>query len=93
VSQKQKKFFDELNIETGNFEVYFISQRWARALMRVVVTLSGCLLLLVPIILLYLLHSDIAKLVIIIVTVLLFATVTSALTSAKSWEVVAAAIA
>lgn len=64
-----------------------------RRFMRIVVTFSGCLLLLVPIILLYLLHSDVAKLVIIVTTVLLFTTVTSAITAAKSWEVVAASIA
>lgn len=58
--------------------------------MRVLVTTVGCLFLLVPIILLYFLQSDIAKLTVIICSLVAFSAITAAFTSAKNWEVVAA---
>ncbi|KAK5127004.1 hypothetical protein LTR85_008363 [Meristemomyces frigidus] len=92
--QAQRDFFKglKIDVDTNSLKVHFTSAKRVRLLMRIVVTFSGCLLLLVPIILLYLLQSDVAKLVIIVATVLLFATITAATTSAKNWEVVAAAI-
>jgi hypothetical protein len=62
-------------------------------MMRILVTFVGCLFLLVPIILLYFLHSGIAKLTIIICSMVAFSAVTAAFTSAKNWEVIAAIIA
>lgn len=61
--------------------------------MRFLITAVGCLFLLVPIILLFFLHADVAKLVTIICSLVSFSTVTAAFTSAKNWEVVAASVA
>ncbi|KAK5114430.1 hypothetical protein LTR85_010253 [Meristemomyces frigidus] len=92
-SRDQQAKFESLNIDTEGLQMLFISSARIRRLMRALVTFSGCLFLLVPIILLFFLHTDAAQLIIIVCSLLLFTTVTAALTSAKNWEVVAASIA
>jgi uncharacterized membrane protein len=70
----------------------FISPRKTRRLMRTLVTLIGCLFLLIPIILLYFLQSDVSKLVMIVCSLVAFAAVTAVFTTAENWEVIAAMV-
>lgn len=78
-----------------NFRILIPSQKKINWIARSAITLAGCALLLIPILLLYFFQTrgDAVKLSIIIATVLAFSVVTSGLTSAKNWEVVAASIA
>lgn len=78
-----------------NFRILIPSQKKINWIARSAITLAGCALRLIPILLLYFFQTrgDAVKLSIIIATVLAFSVVTSGLTSAKNWEVVAASIA
>jgi len=75
-----------------SLELNYISPRKTRRLMRTLVTMLGCLFLLTPIILLYFVQSDFAKLVIIVCSLVAFATVTAVFTTAENWEVIAAMV-
>lgn len=95
VAQKQTEMFKKENLTPDKFKVLLPSRQRVKWLTRSFVTCLGCFLLLVPIILLFYFSKkkDAVKLGIIIATVLAFTIITSALTSAKNWEVVAASIA
>lgn len=93
--QERTRFFKDQNLVSKRFKIVLPSQVRVKWLTRYFITFLGCVLLLVPIILLFYFQQkrDVVKLAIIIATVLAFAITTSALTSAKNWEVVAASIA
>ncbi|KAM0720992.1 hypothetical protein Q7P37_003277 [Cladosporium fusiforme] len=68
----------------------FLDRKNVRRVMRAMITISGCLFLLVPILLMFFFNKDTAKLIIIVCSLLTFAAITAILTTAKNWEVVAA---
>lgn len=87
--------------ELGNLQIHgvedlnlgSISPTKTRRLIRVLTTIAGCLSLIIPILLLFFLDSDVAKLIIVICSLIAFSTTTVAFTAAKNWEVVAASVA
>jgi len=91
--QEEKELSDLRNPGVENLDLMSISPTKTRRLIRVLTTVAGCLSLIVPILLLYFLNSDVAKLVIVICSLIAFSTTTAAFTAAKNWEVVAASVA
>lgn len=89
------RYFRGLRIAPETFKILLPSKARVKWLTRFTITFLGCLLLLLPIVLLFYFQErrDVVKLTIIVTTVLAFSVITSALTSAKNWEVVAASIA
>lgn len=71
----------------------FVNPSRTRSLIRLLITVIGSLYIIVPVLLLYFLQARVAKLVVVVVALVLFAGVMAAMTTAKNWEVLAASVA